>query len=272
MYEKRIYFNKKLLFIILGIPLMVYLGYLIYEIIPTWEILTGPEEYNPEKNYSLRSQMLIFILEWNAINANTGILAFAFPIFIMLGLLNFKEDLTTYFVFGKNRFNHYYYTLIKTILKYSLMITLAFVIGHGLIFITFYWITPLTDDLSLDSTSYIFNQLLPANFFEGRPLFYFLSTVMINDVPIIFSYSLLFAVFTLFTKDNFYWFVSVPIAFVILGIFLSNSLGWKYTELSDPFLGYYSKITDTWKYTILPLALAGIGLLMYRNGEKKYDI
>ncbi|MGM0122961.1 hypothetical protein IGI37_000327 [Enterococcus sp. AZ194] len=263
MYKKRIISNKILLITIIGIPLLVYGAYLLYEVIPTWDIFMGESTYSSAKNYSLKEQMIIFVLEWNAINLQTSFLAVAYPIFILLNTLRFKEDLHSYFVFGRNRFKNYYRALVHSMLGYAFISALSFTLGHILIYVTFNQITPLTTDLSLESTSYIFNHLLPSDFFEGRPMYYFITTAIINDLPIIFSYSLLFCVITLFTKDNLYLFVLVPLGISLVTFQLSGTFNLAWLNLYTPFTGYYSKITDIWTYTIYPLGCSVLGLLYF---------
>lgn len=275
MYKKRIVLNKLLLFTIVGIPILVYAAYFMYEIFPSWESITvkKPDNYSVEKNFSLNEQMLIFVLGWNAINLQTAQLVTIFPMFIMLSLLHFKEDLNSYFIFGKNRFKNYYLDLFKTMIAYSIISAISFTLGHVLIFVIFNQITPLKTDLSLESTLYIFNHLLPLDYFEGRPMYYFITTAIINDIPIMFSYSLLFCVTTLFTKDNLYLFIIVPFVIVYVAIFVNNLFDLTYLNLEVPITGYYSKITDIWKYTIYPLTGTVLGFCyFYMRGETNWKL
>lgn len=268
MYIKRIFTNKFLLLTIIGIPIIVYSSYFLYEVFPSWDIITGDHIYNAEKNYSLKEQMIIFILQWNAINLQTSILSVVFPILIIINLISFKEDLNTYFILGKNRFKNYKLSIFKSMINYSLVISLAFTIGHSLIFIIFNQITPLRTDISLESTSYIFNYIIPSDFFDGEPLFYFLTTTILNDLPIIFSYSFLFCVITLFTKNNLYLFIFIPLIIVIVGILISNAFNIEYLSLDTPITGYYSQISNIWKYCLYPLILAAFsGFLYYKWGN-----
>lgn len=263
IYIKRIFTNKFLLLTIIGIPIIVYISYFLYEILPSWDIITGDHVYNIEKNYSLKEQMIIFILQWNAINLQTSILSIVFPIFIIINLISFKEDLNTYFLLGKNRFKNYKFSVFRSMINYSIVISLAFTIGHSIIFIIFNQITPLKTDISLESTSFIFNYMIPSDFFDGKPLFYFLTTAILNDLPIIFSYSLLFCVITLFTKNNLYLFIFIPLIIVIAGILISNAFNINYLAIDTPITGYSSQISNIWKYCLYPLILAVFSSILY---------
>lgn len=272
MYKKRVIFNYKWLLIISMIVAVIYTSYVINVMLPFWSIITGPEEYNVEKNFSLRSHAIVSVLQWSRINSECYLLPLLFPVCITLGLLSFKEDLQTYFIFGKNRFNSYGKELLKTMLLYSIMMSLVFTFGHCLIYGIFYILTPVTTDISLESTSYLFNFMVPSDLFEGYPIYYFLTTVILNDIPIIFAYTLFFCMSTVYLKDNLLLFAVFPTVFSFILLYVSNSVHFEYGDLTVPFLGYYSNIFEIWKYTMIPLFgfLIGLTIHLMRVGDS-YD-
>ena len=272
MYNKRIFLNKKLLLILIGFPLFVFTCYIIFDILPVWDVLTGPDQYNAEKNYSVRQQFIIASLRWGNINNHAANLTVVYPFLILIGLMNFKEDLMSYFIIGRHRFKNYPVKLIQAIVSYSAIIALTVTVSHLLTYFLYSLITPVTHDITLESTAYIFNFLLPSDLFEGHPLYYYLSITLLNDLPIIFSFSILFSVFTLFTKESMYAFILVPLVFSYLYYFMSTNFELPYMDLSVPFLGYYSKITEIWKYTFLPLVLAGTGFIGYFKWGTQHDV
>ena len=80
MYKKRVIFNYKWLLIISMIVAVIYTSYVINVMLPFWSIITGPEEYNVEKNFSLRSHAIVSVLQWSRINSECYLLPLLFPV------------------------------------------------------------------------------------------------------------------------------------------------------------------------------------------------
>lgn len=263
MYIKKVFKNKYLWVSIVGIPFLVFLTYLLMQVLPYWDQLTGPEDYSPLKNYSLRSQLIISVLKWAGINSATSLLTIIFSFFLVISMLGFKEELVSYYVFGKNRFKRYNLSVLKGLLWHAFAITLAFTVGHCLVYILFNQLSPVTKDITLQSTGYLFDFKLPADFFDGHPMYYYLTTVVLNDIPIMFSYAVLCGVITLYTKQNLYLYLVIPIGFIVGSTYFFNAIGYRYLVVDDPMVGYFSRVSDIWKYTLYPLGLSLVGFIMY---------
>lgn len=263
MFNRRILFNQKLLLLFILLPVFTFLRYFVIDWLPIWDVVTSPEQYNLDKNYSVRAQFMIQALQWGNMNTHASNLDVFYPSLIVTGLVNFKEDLSTYFVLARFRFSNYRRALIQTILKYSLTIALTITASHAFIYLVFSWITPVTTDLTLDFTAYTFNFWLPGDFFDGKPLLYYVVITLLNDLPVLFTFSVFFSVLTLYTRNNLYAFILVPVVFGYAYYLIGYNFGISVMDLSVPFLGYGSKVTEIWQYTIIPLVLSLIGLISY---------
>ncbi len=273
MYNRRIFSNKYLLLLILGIPFLLFVLYFFSFILPNITTFLSPETYIAEKHYSIKSQTIINNLTWFSASFNVSTLAVVYPLFIVLGLMNFKEDLSTFFLLGKHRMKHYSRQLLLTIIKYSFTIAVSFTLGHALFYLIFGLFTPMKTDTLLETAGYITNFMFSEKDFVGRPVLFFLLTVIVNDLPIIFSYSLFFAILTLYTQKNLYWYLTVPIALTFSGVYLTNLLPFDYFSLEIPFDGFYSKFSDVWLYTIFPLlgSITGFSYFVYRKKGVAYE-
>ncbi len=132
-----------------------------------------------------RYNFITSLLTWERyIDSAMNYMVYIFPLFSLLAVLPFHNELKSYYVFGANRFNNYNKKILRGVLSYSLIGGLLVVLVFAIFFsVGAIFMVPQISDIGG------FASIFPEDFYSHHPylFFMFLTVTMYFAIGFIFS-------------------------------------------------------------------------------------
>lgn len=267
-YKKRIFNTRNYLTIIL-IFLVLLSTYFFTFIFPTLIIDPNSPNYISDDP---RPLLVAQVLNWRIVKFGGRVVFHLYPLFTFLPLLGFREDLLTYFTFGRHRFPSFKGELFKKILFYCVLLSVILFLGHVLYY-TF--MIPFVIDPTWKFGEMLTGEFIPIGTFDQQGYLYLIVEAILLNIVAGFTFTIMTCAVLLWST-NIYWMFFIPISYYYVSI--NAYLYLSTPDLTLDFLSIYPFLSGEMElsrgllHALIPIGGSLIMILLALMKEKRGGI